>query len=173
MATKDKELTRLMETAAIPGRRAESVIRILEGDRTLGARLFAPNYREHKAWQKPGAKKAFRAKMAFPDLKVTVEDTIESGDRVVVRWRAQGTHNGKVGKIKATASKVDFTGITIYRFAGGRIVESWAQADIATLASQCRIGPQIFEQIEAIRTAAPRVTRRPAAPRARRTTPSR
>jgi predicted ester cyclase len=153
VATRPDTNARLVERAAIPGQRAESLIHILEGNRTLGARLFAPNYVQHKAWSDPAGKRAFRAKQAFPDLKMSVEDTIESGDRVVVRWRAQGTHTGAVGNIKPTGNKVDFTGITIYRFAGGRIVESWGQADIPMLAAQCQeIGPEIYEFLGAVRT---------------------
>jgi predicted ester cyclase len=148
------ETARLVERAAIPGQRAETLIQIIEGNRTLGARLFAPNYVQHKGWADAAGKKAFRSKQAFPDLKLTVEDTIESGDRVVVRWRAQGTHTGKVGKIKPTGNKVDFTGITIYRFAGGRIVESWGQADVGMLAAECReIGPEIYEYLADVRMA--------------------
>jgi predicted ester cyclase len=161
VATK-AEVERLVEMAAIPGRRAETLIRVLEGDRTLGARLFAPSYREHKPWRAQAGRKTFRAKTVFPDLKTTVEDAFEAGDRVVVRWRVQGTHKGRIAKIKPTGNKVNFTGITIYRFAGGRIVESWGQADVAQLASNCReIGPQIYEFLAAVRTAAPR----PVAPR--------
>jgi predicted ester cyclase len=153
VATKADEVARLVERAATPGQRAESLIHVFEGNRTLGSRLFAPNYVEHKAWHAPGGKKTFRARQVFPDLKVTVEDTIESGDRVVIRWRAQGTHKGKVGKIKPTGNKVDFTGITIHRFAGGRIVESWGQADVAQLAANCQeIGPEIYEFLAAVRT---------------------
>ncbi|HEY1365842.1 MAG TPA: ester cyclase [Gaiellaceae bacterium] len=162
MPTQAQETTRLVEAATVPGQRAESVIRFLEGNRTLGSRLFAPTYKEHKPWRTPNAKKTFRAKALFPDLKVSVEDAFESGDRVVVRWRAQGTHSGKIpavknlaGKavqIKPTGNKVDFTGITIYRFAGGRIVESWGQMDVPTLAAQCqRIGPEIYEYLGAVR----------------------
>jgi predicted ester cyclase len=178
VATSPDTVARLVERAAIPGQRAEPLIHILEGNRTLGARLFAPNYVQHKGWAAPGGKKTFRPKQAFPDLKVTVEDTIEAGDRVVVRWRARGTHTGKVGTIKPTGNKVDFTGITIYRFAGSRIVESWGQADIAQLAANCReIGPEIYEFLAAVRTpvvktpVTPRVPVKPVrAPAARRTT---
>ncbi len=182
MATRPDTNARLVERAAIPGQRAESLIHVFEGNRTLGARLFAPNYVQHKSWAHPGGKRAFRAKQAFPDLKRTVEDTIESGDRVVVRWRVQGTHTGTVGKIKPTGNKVDFTGITIYRFAGGRIVESWGQADIPMLAAQCReIGPEIYEFLAAVRTTPqvpggirPAPTRAPAARRSpKRTTTKR
>jgi hypothetical protein len=153
MPTKAEENATLLDRATVPGSRAEAVIRVLEGNRTLGSRLFAPNYMEHKPWSGPRLKKGVRPKTAIPNLKVTVEDAIESGDRVVVRWRAQGTHSGRLTGIKPTGNRIDVTGITIYRFAGGRIVESWAQADMAALAQQCpQIQPEIFEFVAKVRT---------------------
>jgi hypothetical protein len=154
MPTKAEENAMLLDRATTAGGRAEAVIRVLEGNRTLGARLFAPNYIEHKPWSGPRLKKAVRPKTAIPNLKLTVEDAIESGDRVVVRWRAQGTHSGRITGIKPTGKRIDVTGINIYRFAGGRIVESWGQADIAALQAQCaEIQPEIFEFFAKVRTA--------------------
>ena len=62
---------------------------------------------------------------AFPDLHVTVEDTVAEGDRVVVRWRVTGTHGGDHLGITATDEAVDFRGLTWMRFAGGKLVEGW------------------------------------------------
>jgi len=153
MPTKAEENAMLLDRATVPGSRSEAVIRVLEGNRTLGSRLFAPNYIEHKPWSGPRLRKGVRPKTVIPNLKVTVEDAVESGDRVVVRWRAQGTHSGRVTGVKPTGNRIDVTGITIYRFAGGRIVESWAQADMAALAQQCaQIQPEIFEFFAKVRT---------------------
>jgi predicted ester cyclase len=48
---------------------------------------------------------------AFPDISTTVDDMIAAEDRVVVRWRAVGTHQGvmqgiaqPIGKLHKTAS---------------------------------------------------------------------
>ena len=43
-----------------------------------GAKQFAATYRE-----------------AFPDLENTIEDMVAEGDKVVVRFRARGTHQGE------------------------------------------------------------------------------
>ena len=144
MATKAENLNVLLQQAAIPGRRASTVISVLEGEKELGAQLFARNYVEHKPWRKKGEELDLRE--LFPDLEVTVEDAIESGDRVIVRWRARGTHKGTFQDIKPTGNQIDVTGINIYRFAGKQIVESWGEVDSAQLQRQCsQVAPQISE----------------------------
>jgi steroid delta-isomerase-like uncharacterized protein len=62
---------------------------------------------------------------AFPDLRITVEDTVAEGDRVVVRWSATGTHHGDGLGHRASGVKVSFRGITWLRFAGGKMMEGW------------------------------------------------
>ena len=62
---------------------------------------------------------------AFPDMKATTEDIIAEGDKVVIRWTATGTHQGELMGIPASGRQVTWTGMTIYRFANGKIVENW------------------------------------------------
>ena len=62
---------------------------------------------------------------AFPDLRITVEDTAAQGANVVVRWSVQASHGGEFLGIAATNLPVKFRGITWLRFADGRIVEGW------------------------------------------------
>jgi ketosteroid isomerase-like protein len=50
----------------------------------------------------------------MPDLYATIEEMIAEGDKVAFRWIMRGTRNGKA---------VTSTGITIVRFADGKIVE--------------------------------------------------
>jgi steroid delta-isomerase-like uncharacterized protein len=66
---------------------------------------------------------------AFPDLHFTIEDQIAEGDKVVTRWTARGTHQGPFMGIPATGKQGTVTGITIDRFANGKIVESWYNFD--------------------------------------------
>ncbi len=62
---------------------------------------------------------------AFPDFQVTVEDSIEDGDRVALRWRVTGTHHGDNLGFKATGAPVGFRGMTWFRFENGWLVEGW------------------------------------------------
>jgi len=66
---------------------------------------------------------------AFPDLRVTVEDLIAEGDKVVGRLRFRGTHLGELDGIAPTGRRVDCTGIVVSRMEGGKIAEDWANFD--------------------------------------------
>ncbi|UCB44697.1 MAG: ester cyclase [Spirochaetota bacterium] len=67
---------------------------------------------------------------AMPDLDITLHDLIAEGDKVVVRFEENGTHTGApFAGIPAAGNKVNWTGIGIYRFANGRIVEEWFSED--------------------------------------------
>ena len=65
----------------------------------------------------------------FPDLRVTIEDQIAEGDKVVTRVRFQGTHQGEVLGIAPTGKHVTYTGIAIDRIVNGKVVEMWHEAD--------------------------------------------
>ena len=51
-----------------------------------------------------------------PDFRYEILDTIETADRVAVRWRVSGT---------AATGSFNVAMIAIYRFADGRIAEDW------------------------------------------------
>lgn len=82
---------------------------------------------------------AFRR--AFPDFAVAIEDQVADGDRVAVRWIARGTHNGDLWGIAATGKEVTFSGVSLYRFALGRIAESWSNWDAIGLMQQLGVIP--------------------------------
>ena len=65
----------------------------------------------------------------FPDLSVSTDDVVISGDRVVVRWTATGTHQGDQLGVPATGKHVRLTGIDILRIEDGRIVERWGETN--------------------------------------------
>jgi steroid delta-isomerase-like uncharacterized protein len=67
---------------------------------------------------------------AFPDLRVTVEDVIAEGDKVVARNTVTGTHQGEYMGLQATGKSVTYNEIFIARFAGGRIAETWGVVDV-------------------------------------------
>jgi steroid delta-isomerase-like uncharacterized protein len=70
---------------------------------------------------------------AFPDLRVTVDDLLSEGDKVVCRYTWDGTHQGDFFGIAATSRRVKVSGISIYRMAGGKIVEEWWLEDLLGL----------------------------------------
>jgi steroid delta-isomerase-like uncharacterized protein len=84
-----------------------------------------------------GAKQKWAAYLAaVPDMHATVEELVAEGDKVAVRWTVQGTHQGELLGIPATGRHAVFRGISIYRLAGGKIVEQWEQWDRLDLLRQ-------------------------------------
>ena len=73
---------------------------------------------------------------AVPDLRITLEEDIAEGDKVVSRWRAQGTHQGELMGIASTGNEVAITGITIHRIEDGKIVEAWTNFDAMGMMQQ-------------------------------------
>lgn len=67
---------------------------------------------------------------AFPDSHVVYEELISAGETVVGRWSATGTHTGQLPGVTTTGKPIRIGGISIYRFAGDRIVETWEQLDL-------------------------------------------
>jgi predicted ester cyclase len=78
---------------------------------------------------------------AFPDFHFTVLDQLAEGDRVVIRYRGQGTQRDEFLGIPATRRRVDYTGLLLVRLDGERITEFWAQPDQLGLLKQ--LGAQI------------------------------
>ena len=66
---------------------------------------------------------------AFPDLEISIEDQIAEGEKVVTRWASRGTHRGEFRGIAPTGNEVSLTGIGIFRFSEGKVVESWDNFD--------------------------------------------
>jgi predicted ester cyclase len=82
---------------------------------------------------------AYRA--AFADARSTVEQQIAEGDLVVTRWRATGTHTGEFQGLAPTMRRFAFTGVTIERIEGDRIVEVWVHRDDLGLLRQLGVVP--------------------------------
>lgn len=73
---------------------------------------------------------------AFPDVKLTIEDEIAEGDRVVHRWRLDGTSTKPFMGIPPTGKPTVFQGVTTVRIANGKIAERWAVLDMLGLLTQ-------------------------------------
>ena len=76
----------------------------------------------------------FRA--AFPDLHVSVDEQIGEGDLVASRITLRGTQRGELFGVPASHRAVTMTGLTMIRFAGGRMVEGWVKNDVVGLMQQ-------------------------------------
>jgi steroid delta-isomerase-like uncharacterized protein len=79
---------------------------------------------------------------AFPDIRVTIEDQIAEGDKVVSRWSARGTQQGELMGMPASGKQARVTGITIDRLEGGKIIESWNNWDTLGMLQQLGAVPE-------------------------------
>jgi steroid delta-isomerase-like uncharacterized protein len=72
----------------------------------------------------------------FSDLRVTAEDMIADGDKVVVRLTMNGTNTGEFMGLPPTGKQVTMSGIEMFRLADNKIVERWAEFDMMSLMQQ-------------------------------------
>ncbi len=119
-----------------------------QGDLSRIDELFASDFVRHD----PGGRelhgtdqnRQFISSMraAFPDVRYTVDDQIVEGDKVVMRYRFEGTHLGEFQGMPPTRKQVNYTGILIYRITDGKIAEQWTELDLLGLLRQLGVvGP--------------------------------
>jgi predicted ester cyclase len=72
---------------------------------------------------------------------VAADDLVAEEGKAVKRWTATGVHEHALGGIPPTGKRVSFSGVSIYRVAGGRIEESWYVYDFLGLLQQLGVIP--------------------------------
>jgi predicted ester cyclase len=77
----------------------------------------------------------------FPDLNVSDEFAVASGDIVAVRWTARGTSKGKFLMLPPTGEPVEYTGVSMYRVEDGKIAEIWETRN--TLGIMLQLNPEL------------------------------
>ncbi len=78
--------------------------------------------------------KVFEA--AFPRYELLIDDIIAEGDKVVIRARARGRHEGEFAGIAPTGRQMETPALVMYRLEGGKIAKFWIQADVMGLVQQ-------------------------------------
>lgn len=73
---------------------------------------------------------------AFPDSDRTDQDVIAEQDRVVIAWTVRATHRGELWGVPPTGRAAAIKGISIYRIAGGKIVDERGVGDALGLMQQ-------------------------------------
>jgi steroid delta-isomerase-like uncharacterized protein len=76
----------------------------------------------------------FRAGM--PDLRVVIEDVIAEGDKVMMRYRIEGTHEGELFGVPPTGRRVSIESITVERVSSRKIREHWRVTDTLDMMQQ-------------------------------------
>ena len=118
-----------------------------QGKYELIDEIYAPDFVEH--YEQPGVpptREGFKQfamayRTAFPDLRYTIDDSIESGDRIVHRLTGSGTMKADYMGMPATDKRATWTEIHIERVANGRLAEHWGLVDQLGLLVQLGIVP--------------------------------
>ena len=98
--------------------------------------LYAPDFVDHAPGpgQVPGPEGIVqvvrRYREAIPDLSVTVEDVLVSGDRVVTRETWRGTHQGEVAGIPPTGERFEVARMHIFKMENGLVKEEWTAGNV-------------------------------------------
>ncbi|MFI0776799.1 flavin reductase [Streptomyces sp. NPDC021212] len=66
---------------------------------------------------------------AFPDLHTEIEEIVEDGEELAIRWRSTGSHTGDFLGVPPTGRPVEVSGATFTHFEDGRIAEEWVTWD--------------------------------------------
>ena len=121
-----------------------------KGNTALIEQMFDAAYVNHDNSGPPGGwplgPQGFHAVVAtyrgaLPDLQMTIEDQVAEGDRVVTRWSGRATNSGSLAGMPPTGKSVVISGISIERFANGKIAESWVNFDQMGMLQQLGVIP--------------------------------
>jgi steroid delta-isomerase-like uncharacterized protein len=78
---------------------------------------------------------------SFPDLHLTVEDTVSEQDRVAARVTFRGTHQGEFMGIPPTGKQVTFSSMEMNRMRDGKVAEHRVVIDMLSLLQQLGVVP--------------------------------
>ncbi len=89
-------------------------------------------------------KEAYRwLQTVWGDWRMTIDEMIAEGDRVMVRWTFRGTQQGEYMGLSPTQKTVTYAGINIFRIEDGRIAEVWDIYDRLWLWQQLGVLPDL------------------------------
>jgi steroid delta-isomerase-like uncharacterized protein len=111
--------------------------------------LVAADFVEHEETPglpptKDGVLELFRGyRAAFPDMQMTVDEVIASGNRTVARVRVSGTQDGEFLGMPPSGRRVEVKLIDIMRFDdAGLVAEHWGIVDMLSLLQQLGVIPE-------------------------------
>ena len=70
------------------------------------------------------------------DYRLEIHDLVEAGDRVSIRWTANGRHTGSYFGEAPSGKVVTSYGMHFYRLEGGLIAEDWEVVDFGAFRKQ-------------------------------------
>lgn len=97
-------------------------------DTRLAAELFSSDFIAHTAmgdFQGPDGYTGFIAAFhqGFPDLEITLADSLATDTQQMVRWTAVGTHTGDLAGVGPTGQRVEIKETHVHRLRDGQITD--------------------------------------------------
>ncbi|HEX5579663.1 MAG TPA: ester cyclase, partial [Candidatus Limnocylindria bacterium] len=83
-----------------------------------------------------------RVSAGLEDVRMTIEDVIAEGDKVVVRLTSHGRHAGAFMGLPPSGKAYDISEIHIFRVAHGKVAEHWRDADMLGMLRQLGAFPE-------------------------------
>ena len=83
-----------------------------------------------------------RVSAGLDDVRMTIEDVIAEGDKVVVRLISHGRHAGEFMGMPPSDKAYDISEIHIFRIADGKVAEHWRDADMLGMLRQLGAFPE-------------------------------
>jgi steroid delta-isomerase-like uncharacterized protein len=118
-----------------------------KGDLAAADVLLHPEFSLHTPLPTPGPgiqemnNVITTCRAAFHGLNVTVDEIMAEENKVIARFTARGTHNGKFMGLPPTGKAITMTGIEIFRIHEGKIAELWGEVNLMGLMQQLGMLP--------------------------------
>jgi steroid delta-isomerase-like uncharacterized protein len=73
---------------------------------------------------------------AYPDIKLSFDELILKGDKIVTRWTITGTNTGPSSDLPPTGKNIKVSGVTIGHIINGKTNEEWVYYNGAAVLNQ-------------------------------------
>ena len=103
-----------------------------EGRFEVASEIYASSFRENL--DLPSTPAEFASGAAawaahFTGFRVDIDELFSVGNRVITRVTYRGTHTGDFKRVPARGREVAVSGIDIFEFENGRVVQHWHETD--------------------------------------------
>lgn len=132
MAEKDNILFSEQQIAALNSRDLDQYLKRID-DSYVGQSETAPGPIRGREGVRQNLEGLIKA---FPDLRIEIEQILASGDSVVTRMQATGTHQGSFAGIAPTGKSISMQACSVVEIRNGKAVRGRLYADNATLFQQ-------------------------------------
>ena len=105
------------------------------------AKDFVAHASDHDATLEEDMAAAREERHALPDMQMVVNEMVAERDLVAVFWTASGTNTQPGMGLPATGKKIKTSGMTLFRFKAGKIVEEWSAWDMLSVMQQAGLIP--------------------------------